>query len=105
MVHHDAHYDYWSNSYLPAYDETLGSADAWTSDYEYDAQGHLQQVTINDGQPRTVSYVTNLMGEVMKRDVSFTSGATAAPHELHYYLAGMAGSRFRQSRTTVLTGA
>ena len=30
------------------------------------------------------------MGEVMKRDVTFSGGSTVAPHELHYYLAGMA---------------
>jgi YD repeat-containing protein len=93
-VHHDGYWETWTNSYSPtyheAYDEVIGSASAWVSNYTYDAQGHLKQVVINDNQPRTVNYITNMMGEVMKRDVSFNSGPSPAPHEMHYYLAGMA---------------
>jgi len=93
VVHHAGYWENWTNSYSAtwhdAYDEVVGSATAWVSNYYYDAQGHLQQVNINDGQPRTVTYITNMMGEVMKRDVSYTAGGNA-PHELHYYLAGMA---------------
>jgi YD repeat-containing protein len=62
---------------------------SYVTNYYYDGLGKLKQVAINDGQPRTVNYITNVMGEVMKRDVIYRAG-TPGPHELHYYLAGMA---------------
>jgi hypothetical protein len=93
-IHHDGYWETWTNSYSSTWhdpwDEVIGSTTAWVTNYAYDTQGHLKQVAINDGQPRTVTYVTNMMGEVMKRDVVFNSGSTTAPHEMHYYLAGMA---------------
>src|SRR5262249_12914937 len=45
------------------------------------------QVVINDGQPRTINYVNNQSGQVIKRDVTYSSGSTSGVHEEHYYLA------------------
>jgi YD repeat-containing protein len=93
-VHHAGYWETWTNSYSSTWhdpwDEVVGSSTAWVSNYTYNGQGHLKKVDINDGQPRTVTYISNMMGQVMKRDVAYNSGPGPAPHELHYYLAGMA---------------
>jgi YD repeat-containing protein len=69
-------------------DVTSGTTN--TSTFTYDNQGHLVSVNIQDGQPRTISYVTNAQGEILKRDVAFANGSTTGPHEEHYYLNGQA---------------
>gem|GEM_PF-4553816 len=45
---------------------------------------------INDGRPRTVSFVNNAQGEVIKRDVAYYNNNYPGEHELHYYLNGQA---------------
>ncbi|MEJ0027172.1 MAG: LysM peptidoglycan-binding domain-containing protein [Rhizomicrobium sp.] len=50
----------------------------------------LEEVDIADGRPRTVSFVTNLAGEVLARNEADNNTAAGDPHERHYYFGGIA---------------
>lgn len=76
--------------WCPDTERTYGSNIPWITNYTYNALGHLTKATINDGQPRTITYVNNQLGEVLTRDVLYNSGSLIGPHERHYYLAGTA---------------
>src|SRR6185437_2889047 len=47
----------------------------------YDYNNALKEAQINDGAPRTVDYITNSFGEVMKRDQSGGYANGGNPHE------------------------
>ena len=49
--------------------QSTTSYDSGTSFFTYDTNGYLSSVDINDGQPRTINYVTNAAGQILKRDV------------------------------------
>lgn len=76
--------------WCPDSERTYGNNIPWTTNYTYNALGHLTKATIADGQPRTITYVNNQMGEVLTRDVLYNNGSLIGPHERHYYLAGTA---------------
>jgi len=58
-------------------DTSSGSNSLYNSSYNYDGSGHLVSVTIADGRPRTVSYVTDAQGQVLTRQErdNVTSGS------------------------------
>ena len=58
-----------------------------TSTFAYDASGHLTTVNIQDGRPRTVSYVTDAAGQILSRVES--SSASSNPAEYYYDFNGM----------------
>ncbi|HEX3673457.1 MAG TPA: hypothetical protein VHU87_04225, partial [Rhizomicrobium sp.] len=51
-----------------------------TSTYSYDSLGHISSVAIADGRPRTVTFVTDNDGEVLRRDEA-DSLSSGDPHE------------------------
>lgn len=59
------------------------------STFYYDEGGRLQSIYIQDGRPRTVSFVTDSYGQVLQRDESDNSSANGDPRELHYYFNGV----------------
>jgi len=58
-----------------------------TSTFAYDASGHLTTVTIQDGRPRTVSYVTDAAGQILSRVEA--SSASSNPIEYYYDFNGI----------------
>jgi YD repeat-containing protein len=58
-----------------------------TSTFAYDASGHLTTVNIQDGRPRTVSYVTDAAGQILSRVEA--SSASSNPVEYYYDFNGM----------------
>lgn len=69
-------------------DITHGTSFNTTGDI-YDYNNALKEAQINDGAPRTVDYITNSFGEVMKRDQSGGYANGGNPHEIRYYFSGM----------------
>ncbi len=61
----------------------------YTSTYRYDANGHLKQVQINDGRPRSVSFANNAEGQILLRREQ-DNLATGDPSEFRFYLNGQA---------------
>ncbi|WP_054123028.1 LysM peptidoglycan-binding domain-containing protein, partial [Novosphingobium sp. AAP93] len=71
-----------------------------TSSFNYDQSGHLKSVYVQDGRPRTISFVTDVNGQILIRDEDDNrtptnlNGAadptyTGDPKEIHYYFNGM----------------
>lgn len=48
----------------------------------------MQSVNIQDGRPRTVSFITDANGQVLQRD-EVDNKSTGDPRELHYYFNGL----------------
>ena len=62
--------------------------------FTYTAQGTLSSVSINDGRPRTASYITNGDGQIIRRDeqdgtyYNTSTGLGGDPHEVWYRFGG-----------------
>ncbi len=50
------------------------------------ATPRLLSVDIEDGRPRTVTFTTNIDGEILGRDEADHNASTGDPHEEHYFL-------------------
>jgi|GEM_PF-1247577 len=57
------------------------------SDFDYDANGNIRSVTINDGRFRVINYTTDVNGRVLKR--AENGGAPNNPVEYYFYFDGM----------------
>ncbi len=75
-----------SSVYTP---DTANSGTTWTSTYSYDGSGHIAQVSIADGRSRTLSYVTDAAGQVMRRKEVDNQSGTGDPNDRHYYFGGV----------------
>jgi hypothetical protein len=71
-----------------ATDYVSGTDTNYTSTYNYNALGALASVSIQDGRPRTVTFVTDLTGLVLERK-EVDNQSTSDPRELHYNFNGM----------------
>lgn len=96
-------YVWWDSAVVSAVSYSSGSSSVatrtWYTYYTYDNGGNLVSASVNDGFPRTMTYVTDAMGQVMMRqDIAgygAASGVQAAianpvintgrPVELYYY--------------------
>ena len=65
------------------------SATNKTSTYYRDGSGNLTSVYINDGRPRTVSFVSDANGLILQRDENDNNSSVGDPRELHYYFNGV----------------
>ncbi len=45
-------------------------------------------MTVADGRPRTVSYKSDVAGQVIKRDEADNNAGAGDPHEIWYRFAG-----------------
>ncbi|MEJ0027167.1 MAG: LysM peptidoglycan-binding domain-containing protein [Rhizomicrobium sp.] len=77
-----------SESYTP--NRAAGGPQPNYNSYTYGQGGLLESVVVGDGRPRTVSFVTNLAGEVLARNEADNNTAAGDPHERHYYFGGIA---------------
>ena len=62
----------------------------FTTAYDYGIDGDLGGITVNDGRPRSISYVTDVNRQIVARDESDSSAATVGdPHEIWYRFNGV----------------
>ncbi|MEI9997639.1 MAG: LysM peptidoglycan-binding domain-containing protein [Rhizomicrobium sp.] len=60
------------------------------SDYTYRAGGRLASVAVNDGHPRTITFGTNIEGQILSRSENDNNAGTVDQNERHFYFDGMA---------------
>jgi hypothetical protein len=65
-----------------------GNDTNYTTTYYYSAMGQLASAVIADGRPRTVSFVTDLTGQVIRRDEADNNSSGGDPHEIFYRYGG-----------------
>ncbi|PXA90060.1 hypothetical protein DMC47_28025, partial [Nostoc sp. 3335mG] len=58
------------------------------SSYSYSGVGQLDSVWIGGERPRTVTFVNDLAGQVIRRDEADYTGSTGDPHEIWYRHGG-----------------
>lgn len=79
----------WWGSAMQAVTNYVSGSTNNTSTFYYDQSGHLQSVGIQDGRPRTISFVTDVNGQILTRQESDNNATQGDPKELHYYFNGM----------------
>jgi hypothetical protein len=85
-------YEWWDATRVQStvHDPDIAQSGATNSSgYYYDDAGHLASVYIQDGQPRTVSFITNAEGLVLQRQERDSVSYTTNPLDLHYYFNGV----------------
>jgi hypothetical protein len=85
-------YEWWDGARIQStvYDPNIAQGGVNNnSSYYYDDAGHLASVHIQDGNPRTVSFITNAEGLVLRRQERDGVSYTANPLDLHYYFDGV----------------
>ncbi len=60
------------------------------SDYTYRAGGRLASVAVIDGHPRTITFGTNIEGQILSRSENDNNAGTVDQNERHFYFDGMA---------------
>ncbi|MEI9997617.1 MAG: hypothetical protein WDM91_23685 [Rhizomicrobium sp.] len=60
------------------------------SGYNYGLGGRLQSVVIDDGHPRTITFGTNIEGQILSRAENDNVSGTVDQYERHFYFDGMA---------------
>ncbi|MEI9997635.1 MAG: LysM peptidoglycan-binding domain-containing protein [Rhizomicrobium sp.] len=60
------------------------------SGYNYGLGGRLASVVIDDGHPRTITFGTNIEGQILSRAENDNVGGTVDQYERHFYFDGMA---------------
>ncbi|MEP9403196.1 hypothetical protein [Sphingomonas sp. VNH70] len=81
------YYDWYGGPVLSSTSVTTTGQSGRSTSHGYDTTGVLESVTISDGRPRTVTYRTDLAGQVVERKEAVTSGSTM-PHEVTYRFDG-----------------
>lgn len=77
-----------------AYKPNTSQSTTYYTYFNYDAQGTLMSVSINDGRPRTATYITDGDSQVIRRDEQDYTWWNASnqtggdPHELWYRFGG-----------------
>jgi YD repeat-containing protein len=72
------------------YDKDTGSSSnsLWTTTLSYDGFGRLTQARVLDGRDRTLTYVTDAEGTILRRNEDFDS-TTDTPREAYYMFDGI----------------
>jgi YD repeat-containing protein len=70
------------------YKPDISQGTTHTSTFYYNDSGFLQSVYIQDGRPRTVSFISDGNGLILQRDEA-DNQAGGDPRELHYYFNGI----------------
>src|ERR1044072_356491 len=65
-----------------------GSTTNYTTPLSYTAAGQLSSSYIADGRPRSVTFVTDMAGQVIRRDEADNNSTTGDPHEIWYRYGG-----------------
>lgn len=75
---------------VTSYKPDVNGSTVNTTTYYYDSFGFLYSANIQDGRPRSVTFLNNTEGLVMVRSESDNNSSTGDPHEVHYYFNGLA---------------
>jgi hypothetical protein len=59
-----------------------------TTDYVLNGSGQLLSATISDSRPRTITYLNDMAGQVIRRDEADGNSSTGDPHEIWYRFDG-----------------
>ena len=72
-------YVWWDNALQGtiAYKPNTSQSTTYNTYFNYDGQGALSTVSVNDGRPRSVTYVTNGDGQIVRRDEADYTGYNA----------------------------
>jgi YD repeat-containing protein len=81
-------FEWWDNALQKTTNYVSGSTNN-TSTFYYDEGGHLQSVYIQDGRPRSVTFITDANGQILQRDEADNNASNGDPRELHYYFNGI----------------
>jgi hypothetical protein len=65
-----------------------GSGTNYTTTLSYSAAGQLSSSYIADGRPRSVTFVTDMAGQVIRRDEADNNSSGGDPHEIWYRYGG-----------------
>jgi YD repeat-containing protein len=79
----------WWDGALQSSQSYVSGSTTNTSTFNYDDIGHLESVYIQDGRPRTVTFISDVNGQILQRDEADNNGSTGDPRDLHYYFDGM----------------
>ena len=60
----------------------------YTTTYNYNGWGTLSYITVADGRSRTISFMNDMNGQVLKRDEQDTNYSNGDPHEIWYRFNG-----------------
>jgi YD repeat-containing protein len=80
-------YKWWSGAVQSKMNYVSGSTNN-TSTFYLDNAGVLNSVYVQDGRPRSITFINNASGMVMSRDEN-DNKSTGDPRELHYYFNGV----------------
>jgi len=69
-------------------DNVSGADTNYTTTNSYTAAGKLASASIADGRARTVTFVTNMAGEIIRRDEADGNTTNGDPHEIWYRYGG-----------------
>ena len=78
----------WWDGALQNVSTYVSGATTNTSTFYYNDSGYLQSVYIQDGRPRTVSFISDGNNLILQRDEA-DNQSTGDPRELYYYFNGM----------------
>jgi YD repeat-containing protein len=70
------------------YKPNISQATTNRSTFVYDTTGRLSAVSISDGRPRTVAYVTNAEGQILSRREADNVATKGDPRQLRYQFDG-----------------
>ncbi|HEV2817243.1 MAG TPA: LysM peptidoglycan-binding domain-containing protein, partial [Allosphingosinicella sp.] len=69
-------------------DNVSGADTNYTTTNSYTGSGRLASASIADGRARTVTFVTNMAGEIIRRDEADGNYTNGDPHEIWYRYGG-----------------
>jgi LysM repeat protein len=81
-------YQWWQGALQSRTNYVSGSTNN-NSTFYYDESGNLTSVYIQDGRPRTISFINDANGQVLQRDEADNKSSTGDPRELHFYFNGI----------------
>jgi hypothetical protein len=85
-------YRWWDGALQSKINYVSGSTNH-NSTFYYDNSGNLSSINIQDGRPRTVSFINDAYGQILQRDEADGNVSTGTnngdPRELHFYFNGL----------------
>lgn len=80
-------YVFWDGALQSRTNYVSGSTNN-NSYFYYDTSGHLTSVNIQDGRPRSISFINDAYGQILQRDENDNQSG-GDPRELHFYFNGL----------------
>ena len=87
-----------------SYKPNTGQSTTYTTTYGYSGSGTLVSASVQDGRPRTVAIINNVLGQAVKRDESDTTTSQGDPHRISYVFDGRTIGTLSNNGSTDNTG-